>query len=205
MAKDTKFARVLKATLPPTKARKLVILTPLRSVPHNNCFSFINCFRAISHSRTVAISHSRTTALCRSRTLKRSNSHSQTTAQTYFCTCTLYAHAISKSRSCVHATEHTQTSHTTSRTFTLLLSHARNIGRRYHRMMTPLRSCSLALWQHRKPALLHSRSTQSRKLSRSRFHTLFHHHTQTFSHMFAFSHYRTLLIHRHPESHTFTL
>ena len=34
MAKDTKFARVLKTTLPPTKARKLVILTPLRSVPH---------------------------------------------------------------------------------------------------------------------------------------------------------------------------
>ena len=34
MAKDTKFARVLKATLPPTKTRKLVILTPLRSVPH---------------------------------------------------------------------------------------------------------------------------------------------------------------------------
>ena len=36
MAKDTKLARVLKATLPPTKARKLVILTPLRSVPHEN-------------------------------------------------------------------------------------------------------------------------------------------------------------------------
>ena len=39
MAKDTTFARVLKATLPPTKARKLVILTPLRSVPHHNLCS----------------------------------------------------------------------------------------------------------------------------------------------------------------------
>ena len=39
MAKDTKFARVLKATLPLTKARKLVILTPLRSVPHHNLCS----------------------------------------------------------------------------------------------------------------------------------------------------------------------
>ena len=36
MATDTKLARVLKATLPPTKARKVVILTPLRSVPHND-------------------------------------------------------------------------------------------------------------------------------------------------------------------------
>ena len=32
MAKDTKYARVLKTTLPPTKARKVVMLTPLRSV-----------------------------------------------------------------------------------------------------------------------------------------------------------------------------
>ena len=39
MAKDTKFARVLKATLPPTKQCKLVILTPLRSVPHHNLCS----------------------------------------------------------------------------------------------------------------------------------------------------------------------
>ena len=35
----SKLARVLKATLPPTKARKLVILTPLRSVPHHNLCS----------------------------------------------------------------------------------------------------------------------------------------------------------------------
>ena len=40
MAKDIKRARVLKTTtLPPTKARKLVILTPLRSVPHQNLCS----------------------------------------------------------------------------------------------------------------------------------------------------------------------
>ena len=32
MAKDNNFARVLKMTLPPTIARKLVTLTPLRSV-----------------------------------------------------------------------------------------------------------------------------------------------------------------------------
>ena len=38
MAKDTKYARVLKTTLPPTKARKVVMLTPLRSVlQHNLC------------------------------------------------------------------------------------------------------------------------------------------------------------------------
>ena len=36
MAKDTKYARVLKTTLPPTKARKVVMLTPLRSVLQNN-------------------------------------------------------------------------------------------------------------------------------------------------------------------------
>ena len=36
MAKDTKYARVLKTTtLPPTKARKVVMLTPLRSVLQN--------------------------------------------------------------------------------------------------------------------------------------------------------------------------
>ena len=39
MAKDTKFARVLKMTLPPSKELKLVILTPLRSVPHHNLCS----------------------------------------------------------------------------------------------------------------------------------------------------------------------
>ena len=33
-----KIARVLKMTLPPSKALKLVILTPLRSVPHENMF-----------------------------------------------------------------------------------------------------------------------------------------------------------------------
>ena len=36
MAKDNNFARVLKTTLPPTIARKLVTLTPLRSVPYHN-------------------------------------------------------------------------------------------------------------------------------------------------------------------------
>ena len=36
MAKDTKYARVLKTTLPPTKARKVVMLTPLRSVLQEN-------------------------------------------------------------------------------------------------------------------------------------------------------------------------
>ena len=36
MAKDSNFARVLKTTLPPTIARKLVTLTPLRSVRYQN-------------------------------------------------------------------------------------------------------------------------------------------------------------------------
>ena len=36
MAKDNNFARVLKTTLPPTIARKLVTVTPLRSVPYHN-------------------------------------------------------------------------------------------------------------------------------------------------------------------------
>ena len=37
MAKDTKYARVLKTTtLPPTKARKVVMFTPLRSVLQNS-------------------------------------------------------------------------------------------------------------------------------------------------------------------------
>ena len=40
MAKDNNFARVLKTTLPPTIARKLVTVTPLRSVPYNNLFFF---------------------------------------------------------------------------------------------------------------------------------------------------------------------
>ena len=35
MAKDNNFARVLKTTLPPTIARKLVTVTPLRSVPYD--------------------------------------------------------------------------------------------------------------------------------------------------------------------------
>ena len=35
MAKDNNFARVLKTTLPPTIARKLVTLTPLRSVRYH--------------------------------------------------------------------------------------------------------------------------------------------------------------------------
>ena len=35
MATDNNFARVLKTTLPPTIARKLVTLTPLRSVPYH--------------------------------------------------------------------------------------------------------------------------------------------------------------------------
>ena len=36
MAKDNNFARVLKTNLPPTIARKLVTVTPLRSVPYDN-------------------------------------------------------------------------------------------------------------------------------------------------------------------------
>ena len=37
--KGYKFARVLEMTLPPSKALKLVVLAPLRSVPHHNLCS----------------------------------------------------------------------------------------------------------------------------------------------------------------------
>ena len=137
-------------------------------------------------SRNLAFAHSRTLAFSHDRTLTRSKSHPQTIAQANFCTCTLpHAHALalSKSRSCVHAPEHTHTSHTTSRTFTLLLSHARNIGRMYHRMITPLRSSTRALWQHRAPALLHSRTHAiSQTLTLTFSHSLSPPHSDIFTH-----------------------